>query len=178
MELDFTKLNSIGEFNTAPEITENPTSPFNEKDDSEGIRQLQRQADKNKAEAERIKEVYTTYQNNIKTSGALQTEILKGLKMGEDIYRLFLKAVKAISLMTSNSVFYTQSKQDIRIIYGIGLQEKVPLQLEIKGVETRLKRLQEALISEDDADDRGRIETAIKLHKEKIEKLSNLIVKQ
>ena len=176
MELDFTKLNSIGEFNTAPEITENPTNPFNEKDDSDGIRQLQRQADQNKAEAERIKEVYKAYQNNIKTSGALQAEILKGLKMGEDIYRLFLKAVKAISLMTSNSVFYTQSEQDIKITYAIGLQEKVPLQIELKEVETRLKRLQEALLREDNTDDKRRIETAIKVHKEKIEKISNLMM--
>lgn len=127
-------------------------------------------------EAERIKEVYTKYQNNIKTSGTLQTEILKELKMGEDIYRLFLKAVKAISLMTSNSVFYTQSEQDIKIIYGIGLQEKVPLQIELKEVETRLKRLQEALLREDNTDDKRRIETAIKVHKEKIEKISNLMI--
>ena len=176
MELDFTKLNSIGEFNTAPEIIENPTSPFNEKDDSEGLRQLQRQSDKNKVEAERIKEVYTTYQNNIKTSSTLQTEILKGLKAGEDIYRLFLKAVKAISLMTSSSVFYTQSEQDIKIIYGIGLQEKVPLQIELKEVETRLKRLQEALLREDNTDDKRRVETAIKVHKEKIEKISSLMI--
>lgn len=127
-------------------------------------------------EAERINEVYKTYQNNIKTSGTLQTEILKGLKVGEDIYRLFLKAVKAISLVTSNNVFYTQSEQDIKIIYGIGLQEKVPLQIELKEVEIRLKRLQEALLREDNTDDKGWIETAIKVHKEKIEKISNLMI--
>lgn len=52
MELDFTKLNSIGEFNTAQEATKSPASHFAEKyieinkDNgkyaSEGIQQLQR----------------------------------------------------------------------------------------------------------------------------------------
>lgn len=73
---------------------------------------------------QRSLEVYRTYQENIKTSSHLQTEILKGLKAGEDVYSLFLKAAKAISLMTSNSLFYSQ----IEAIYGRGLQHKPPLQ--------------------------------------------------
>ena len=46
-----------------------------------------------------------------------------------DIYSLFLKAVKAISLMTSNTVFYSQLEGDIRAIYGHGLLDPLPLQI-------------------------------------------------
>ena len=39
---------------------------------------------------QRSLEVYRAYQENIKTSSQLQTEILKGIKAGEDVYSLFL----------------------------------------------------------------------------------------
>lgn len=63
-------------------------------------------------------EIYKTYQENIRASEQLQTEILKGSKAKEDIYTLFLKAVKAISLMTSNAVFYDRIAADLSSIYG------------------------------------------------------------
>ena len=56
----------------------------------EGLGALQRKADQNKAEIDRNLEVYRTYQENIKRSGQLQTDILKGVQAGEDIYSLFL----------------------------------------------------------------------------------------
>lgn len=56
----------------------------------EGLGALQRKADQNKAEIERNLEVYRTYQENIKRSGQLQTDILKGVQAGEDI-QLILK---------------------------------------------------------------------------------------
>ena len=69
---------------------------------------LQREADRNKRFNELAKEAYKEYQKNIKLSETLQCEILKGVKSGENILPLFLKAVKAISLMTSNKLFYTE----------------------------------------------------------------------
>jgi len=98
----------------------------------EGLQGLQRKADQNKAEKDRNLEVYRTYQENIKRSGQLQTDILKGARAGEDIYSLFLKAVQAISCMTSNKTFYSQLEEDIKTIYGRGLQEPAPLLLEIQ----------------------------------------------
>ena len=98
----------------------------------EGLQGLQRKADQNKAEIDRNLEVYRTYQENIKRSGQLQTDILKGAIAGEDIYSLFLKAVQAISCMTSNKAFYSQIEEDIKTIYGRGLQEPAPLLLEIQ----------------------------------------------
>ena len=82
---------------------------------------------------ERLAGVYKEYQQNIKTSSQLQTEILKGARAGEDIYSLFLKAVKAISLMTSNTLFYSQIEGDIREFWAAPRASYLPLQGHEKG---------------------------------------------
>ena len=141
----------------------------------EGLQGLQRKADQNKAEIDRNLEVYRTYQENIKRSGQLQTDILKGARAGEDIYSLFLKAVQAISLMTSNTVFYSQLEEDIKTIYGRGLQEPAPLLLEIQQAQTRLNKLRKAEQRETEPDSLQRIRSAIKAHESKIAELKALI---
>ena len=137
MELDFTRLNNLinadherdgqainkptetqtasGQYKT---ITE-PQKPLETLTEGlQGMHKLQRQADAKKQEIDRSLAVYKEYQKNIMISTQLQTEILKGAKAGENIHSLFLKAVKAIALMTSNSLFYNQLEADIRGIYG------------------------------------------------------------
>lgn len=143
----------------------------------EGLQGLQRKADQNKAEIDRNLEVYRTYQENIKRSGQLQTDILKGARAGEDICSLFLKAVQAISLMTSNTVFYSQLEEDIRAIYGAGLQEAPALQIELQKVQERYKKLLEALEREPDGDSRERIKRAVKAHENRIAELETLIAR-
>ena len=122
MKLDFSKLNKLSIQNITKIPPEKPATEI--VGDLEGIIPLQRQAEANKAELERSRVVYAEYQSNIKASSQLQTEILKGLKQGEDIHTLFLKAVQAISLMTSNKLFYTQSKETLIAIYGKGVINK------------------------------------------------------
>lgn len=119
-------------------------------------------------------EVYRTYQENIKTSGQLQTDILKGVQAGTDIYSLFLKAVKAISLMTSNTAFYSQIETDIKNIYGIGLQLPAPLTLELMDTQERLDRLREAEQREPNI---GSIKRAITAHQNRIAELEKQIAK-
>ena len=143
----------------------------------EGLGALQRKADQNKAEIDRNLEVYRTYQENIKRSGQLQTDILKGVQAGEDIYSLFLKACKAISLMTANTVFYSQLEGDIRAIYGQGLLDPLPLQIELQQTQERLTRLREAEERELEADSRERIKRAVKAHENKIAELEALIAR-
>jgi len=156
MELDLTRLNSLafmdftapkkpseklkgeGEYKTPIEVKK-PLETLTE--GLEGINKLQREADRKKQDIDRSLAICREYQQNIKTSSQLQTEILKGARAGEDIYSLFLKAVKAISLMTSNTVFYSQLEGDIRAIYGQGLLDPLPLQIELQQVQERLKRL-------------------------------------
>lgn len=141
----------------------------------EQAKQLFLQATREQEDHRRSLEVYQTYQENIKKSSQLQTEILKGLKAGEDVYSLFLKAAKAISLMTSNMLFYSQTEEGLKSIYGRGLQEKPPLQMELEEVQGRLQKLREAEKREDSPDSRERINRAIQAHKAKIADLESLI---
>lgn len=197
MELDLTRLNSLAftDFKREQEkkqAPESPTEPRNASgeyktiaDDKkpletlveglEGIHKLQRRADAKKMDIDRSLAICKEYQQNIKTSSQLQTEILKGAKAGESVYSLLLKACKAISLMTSNSVFYSQLEGDIRAIYGQGLLDPLPLQIELQETQERLTRLREALNREIEPDAKDRIQRAVKAHEAKIADLESLI---
>ncbi|OUM19314.1 hypothetical protein [Butyricicoccus porcorum] len=124
---------------------------------------------------QRSLEVYRRYQENTKTSEQLQTAILKGLKAGEDVYSLFLQAAKAISLMTSNSLFYSQAEADLIAIYGRGLQQKPPLQREREEAQKRLQRLLEAEQREQPPDSKERIHRAVEAHRKTIAELGAMI---
>jgi hypothetical protein len=195
MELDFSRLNGLsseqsGEIASQPSKT--PTKTFleideydttNEKSALDGLTEgldgvpiLQRQADANKAEKERALEVCRRYQENMKRSGQLQTDILKGIRRGENIYSLFLKAAQAISLMTSDTVFCNQINNDIKAIYGAGLSEPKLLELELEEVQGRLEKLRKASEQETE-DSQRRIRQAIQVHEQRIDELKEKITK-
>lgn len=194
MELDLTRLNSLAfmDFTGKKEAPKKPSEtlkgegeykpPIEVKKPLEtlteglgGIHKLQRQADAKKQDIDRSLAICMEYQQNIKTSSQLQTEILKGAKAGESVYSLLLKACKAISFMTSNSVFYSQIEGDIKAIYGQGLLDPLPLQIELQEIQERLTRLREAEQRELDGDSKDRIKRAIKAHEAKIADLESLI---
>ena len=79
--------------------------------------------------------------------------------------------------MTSNTVFYSQIEGDIRAIYGQGLLDPLPLQIELQQVQERLKRLREAEERELEADSRERIKRAVTAHENRIAELEALIAK-
>jgi hypothetical protein len=138
------------------------------------VNRLQKQVDNNHAEKERAIAVYREYQKNIKASSQLQMEILEGTRQGENIYRLFLKACKAISLMTSDNVFYNQLEGDIKGIYGTGALEPKALELELEEVEERLRKLREASQRETDLTDyKERIKKAIQAHENKVREIES-----
>ena len=134
-------------------------------------------AQREREDHQRSLEVYRRYQENTKTSEQLQAAILKGLKAGEDVYSLFLQAAKAISLMTSNSLFYSQAEADLIAIYGRGLQQKPPLQREREEAQKRLQRLLEAEQREQPPDSKERIHRAVEAHRETIAELGAMIDK-
>jgi len=141
----------------------------------EGVSLLQREADSRQEELDKARRVYSEYQENIKTSSQLQAEILKGIRNGESIYSLFLKATQAISLMTSNKLFHSQAEADLIAIYGAGLSEPEPLSIELNAAEGRLERLRAAYDREDAPDNRRRIESAIEAHEERIIQIHKLL---
>ena len=185
MELDFSKLNNINTKATETALNDDSGSgdvfSLNNIENATegnlgantGILKLQKEANEQESERERAICVYKEYQNNIRLSGQLNTEIIKGLKTGEDIYRLFLKAIKSISLMTSDNAIYPIAEQDIREIYGIGLQEPLPLQIELEQVEERLARLEKAEVERSGTT----INKAIEMHRKRAEEIKRLIEK-
>lgn len=188
--LDFTGLFSQAEATESPVepllgagATNNPTEQQKPVQgqikglEREQVKQLFLQATREQGDHRRSLKVYRTYQENTLISSTLQTQILKGLTAGEDVYSLFLKAAKVISLMTSNSLFYSQTEEDIKAIYGRGLQEKPPLQMELKEVQERLQRLREAEKREQDKDSKERIQRAIQAHENKATELRGMIEK-
>ena len=200
MELDLTRLNSLAfpEFKREPgakqatkkppetqivsgkhKTVDDPKEPLETfTEEAPGINKLQRQADAKKQDIDRSLAIFREYQQNIKTSSQLQAEILKGAKAGESVYSLLLKACKAISLMTSNSAFYSQLEEDIRAIYGQGLLDPLPLRIELQQTQERLIKLREALNRAIEQDAKGRIQRAIKAHETKVTELENLIETQ
>lgn len=165
-----------GEYKTIIE----PRKPVQGKIDGlerEQAKQLFLQASREQEDYKKCLEVYRTYQENIKTSSTLQTEILKGLKAGEDVYSLFLKAVKAISLMTSNGLFYSQTEEDLKVIYGRGLHEKTLPQIELQEVQERLQRLIEAEKREETSNSKQKIQRAIQAHENEATRLRGMIEK-
>ena len=174
---------------TATNAPETPVEPRTEKRNI--IRHLEEKADtaaiqpangllikaqEQAAEKQRTIDIYKEYQSNAIKSSQLQAEILKGLNTGEDITALFLKAAQAISAMTNDSVFYNEIKERVTAIYGAGLQQHIPLAIELEAVEQRLFYLEEAALWNEGGELR-RIQNAIIAHRDRAQRLRELIAK-
>lgn len=127
---------------------------------------------------ERAVKVYKDYQAAIRASSQIQTEITKGLRAGEDIAALFLKAVKAIALMTGNEVFYTVTERDLREVYGLGLLEKPGLEMELAAVMERKSKLEASYDRETDTETKQHIKWAYMEHCKRAAELMGLIKKE
>lgn len=119
---------------------------------------------------ERLARVYKEQQENIRRAGQLKAKINKGIQAGEPIYKLLLKAIECVSLMTGDKLFYDMNKSNLQTIYGI-LGEPAAIEIERQEAEQRLKRLMAAYEQEQPADAKRRIKNAIKAHQEKLEGL-------
>lgn len=166
MKLDFTKLNNLSE-NDIKEIRQNEIP--------EDLKYFQRAIDQRKEESEKIDKVYETYQDNIKVSGQLITDIVKGVSEGEDIYSLFLKAVEALGLCTGDTTILSVCEKNLEIVYGYGGVSNSPLEVQLQDTEQRLHSLIHAKQTESDSDVIKRVETAIKTHETQIDNLRKRI---
>ena len=129
-------------------------------------------SNENVAEAlqERLAANYKRQQEHIRKAGQLRADINKGIQAGEPVYKVLLKAIECISLMTGDRVFYDMNKNNLQTIYGI-LGEPEVIAVERQEVEQRLKRLMAAYEQDQPADAKRRIKNAIKAHQEKLEGL-------
>ena len=136
-----------------------------------GNYQLQREADTRRDAIQTAADVYKRYQQATIDTAGLRSEILRGIRAGTDIYSLFLKAAKIVALTTDNSLFYEQIERELPAVYGIGLNIKDPLRIELQAAEERLKRLQDAEREERQPDIRETIQAAIREHQRLIQDL-------
>lgn len=178
MNLDFSRLNELAKGSALMDFKdETEIHKIAQKGPVEAEKtpnKLQIQADQKKAEIERNKAIYDEYQENTQTAQTTMNKITLGVKQGENIYSLFLEAVKVIALMTHDKAFDEQINDDIRAIYGIGLQEHQALEIELTDTKRRLESLQEAKPNTTH-DESRRIDTAIKAHKKRINQLEHMM---
>jgi len=190
MELDFSMLNALKSQQKSPqeavgatqaqpainghenqhsptEPRRSPTEPYKQ----DGAGSLQHEADIRQSEREIQAEIQRSRQQGTKEAGELEIEIIKGIQEGEPVAALFLKAVKALSLLSGNTMLYKQVEQDLTGVYGAALHDPEPLELAIEATQNRLERLLQADWEEEDTQARERIRNAIKAHRERIERL-------
>ena len=110
----------------------------------------------------------------------LQAEIFHGISRGEPAERLLLKAIESMALRDGDTVSYKEARENMKAIYGIGLGEEVPLQIELEEVEGRLTKLRESYERETDSDQKDmveRLKNAIRAHEERVESLRARLAK-
>ena len=110
----------------------------------------------------------------------LQAEIFHGISRGEPAERLLLKAIESMALRDGDTVSYKEARENMKAIYGIGLGEEVPLQIELEEVEGRLTKLRESYDREKDSDQKDMVErlrNAIRAHEERVESLRARLAK-
>ena len=176
MELDFTALNNIPLQRARRDFSEPlERSTALEQYDSRNV--ATHKLDREKADRENSRQMYAAYQTNIKRAGTLRSDILKGLKSGEDLAAILLKALECISLMTGDIMLFEQGKKDLLAVYGWGLNDKASLKMELEEVKQRLALLTRPGLITDQIpqDTQYRIQTAIKVHKELIDRLEKAI---
>lgn len=137
-----------------------PPTPERAAESPPAAAQLRREAEQQQYELRRAREILKEYQDNTRASGTLKSEILKGSNRGEEIPRLFLQACKMISTMTGDELFYTIIERNVREIYGAGMLEQVPLDMELKTLERRRNLLAAAYERETENDTREHIKAA------------------
>lgn len=153
MSLDFSALDALAQNGRAAEdFTEATESP-----------QLDRLVSGIEQERKQLAEAYREHQDNIKKAGQNVSAIRKGINAGEDIYSLFLTAIDTIGRMTGDRSLYDQTRSQLLAVYGIGLRETQPLQMELAEINQRLAKLTEARATAD-PDSRERIDRAIREH--------------
>ena len=77
-----------------------------------------------------------------------------------------------MALTTNAPDFYQRSRETLKTVYGVGLGEARPLEIELEDIRRRLERLQTALKQADGAEEQRRLKNAIKAHEKRVEKLT------
>ena len=139
--------------------------------DPPGILPTYHKLEKDMRHNARCREAVEKQAEAIAKSERLRVEITKGIQAGESQTRLLLKAIECISLITGDKPFLEQNRKDLITIYGIGLNDAVPLAIVLAEVEQRLTMLTRPELEREPEDDRARIRRAIVAHENRIAEL-------
>lgn len=183
--IDFTGLEKLKAPESAQNVPEQPqapkayNNPTRERNAAQGRTEgecvtLQRQADDNARALERAREIYKEYQAAKLAAGGLVSEILRGMDTGESLAALFLKACNALGKVTGDTVLFDVARAKLLDIYGRGLLEPEPLNVEIDRITERLDLLTAAQEREQGTDAEKNISRAIQRHREERERLERL----
>ncbi len=107
-------------------------------------------------------------------ANGLQAEIFHGITCGEPAERLLLKAIECLALRDNDTVSYQEARENMKAIYGMGLGEEVPLEIELEDVEGRLAKLRDSYEREKDSEQKDmveRLKRAIQTHEARVKEL-------
>ena len=103
----------------------------------------------------------------------IKMNLLKWLNEGKDPYSIIYELAKYLETVSSEPGYADIILNDIRTVYGIGLNEKTVLSDELLEVRTRLAKLEEAFKQATSDEVQSHLKFAIEHHKKKIQELEH-----
>lgn len=106
----------------------------------------------------------------------IKMNLLKWLNEGKDPYSIIYELAKYLETVSSEPGYADIILNDIRTVYGIGLNEKTVLSDELLEVRTRLAKLKEAFKQATSDEVQSHLKFAIEHHKKKIQELEHKLM--
>lgn len=108
----------------------------------------------------------------------IKMELLKWLNEGKNAYEIIYELAKYLETISAEPGYAKIVLDDIRNVYGVGLNEKSVISDELLEIRTRLAKLQEAAEKQSDDETQKRLIFAIEHHQKKIQELEHLLAQE
>lgn len=142
------------------------------------IKELINTNEREKRQSERERRTYIKYQEAIKKTEHLKTEVMKGTANGIDLALLLTKACKCLAILADDEQFYNIVTDNINTIYGKGYQREAVQVAIIEQLEEEAEKLKQALDQDYSDEEKKRIKSALLFHQKEIEKIKNFFQKK
>lgn len=109
---------------------------------------------------------------NIKKSETARRDICRGLALAENPFRLLMIAVGCIADMSGDGTFLTSCQRSLESVYGAGLEDSRYTEHRVSELEHSISRLERCLDTCNE-DARERLQFALRLQRNELEKLTN-----
>ncbi len=106
----------------------------------------------------------------------IKMKVLEMVQQAASPYDILYEVAKFLEDISAERGYAQHIIDNIHTIYGIALEEKKPLEDEIKDIEARAERIKTSLESGKFSDEENaRMDFAIKAHQRKVEQLKELL---